>query len=80
MAVPIFICLRRHDRRPALRVRARPTRPTATSRRRRTCLRRRSELNPGFAAAWFALGEMREKLGDRAGAIAAFERREGTDP
>lgn len=30
------------------------------------------ELTPGYASAWFALGEIREKLGDRAGAIAAF--------
>ena len=30
------------------------------------------ELAPGYASAWFALGELREKLGDRDGAIAAF--------
>ena len=30
------------------------------------------ELAPGFASAWFALGEAREALGDRAGARAAF--------
>jgi predicted TPR repeat methyltransferase len=30
------------------------------------------ELAPGYAAAWFALGEVRETLGDRDGAIAAF--------
>jgi predicted TPR repeat methyltransferase len=30
------------------------------------------ELAPGFASAWFALGELREKSGDRVGAIAAF--------
>ena len=30
------------------------------------------ELAPGYASAWFALGEVREKLGDRDGAIAAF--------
>src|SRR5262245_25156799 len=31
------------------------------------------ELAPGYASAWFALGELREGLGDRKGAIAAFE-------
>jgi predicted TPR repeat methyltransferase len=30
------------------------------------------ELAPDYAAAWFALGELREKIGDRAGAVAAF--------
>jgi predicted TPR repeat methyltransferase len=30
------------------------------------------ELAPAFATAWFALGAIRERLGDRAGAIAAF--------
>jgi len=30
------------------------------------------ELAPGYASAWFALGEIREKLGDAGGAIAAF--------
>jgi predicted TPR repeat methyltransferase len=38
------------------------------------------ELAPGFASAWFVLGELREKLGDRAGAIAAFERAKAADP
>ena len=28
------------------------------------------ETAPGFATAWFALGAIRERLGDRAGAIA----------
>src|SRR5207247_2068538 len=38
-----------------------------------------TELAPGFASAWFALGEAREALGDRDGARAAFEeaRRKG---
>lgn len=31
------------------------------------------EVEPTYAAAWFALGEVRDRLGDRAGAIAAFE-------
>ncbi len=30
------------------------------------------EAAPGFASAWFALGEIREELGDRDGAIVAF--------
>jgi predicted TPR repeat methyltransferase len=39
-----------------------------------------TELAPGFASAWFALGETREALGDRAGARAAFEKAQGADP
>lgn len=38
------------------------------------------ELAPGFASAWFALGEMRGKLGDRVGALTAFERARAADP
>src|ERR1044072_5369223 len=38
------------------------------------------ELAPGFASAWFALGEAREALGDRGGARAAFARARDTDP
>jgi predicted TPR repeat methyltransferase len=38
------------------------------------------DLAPGYASAWFALAELREKLGDRAGAIAAFERARTADP
>jgi predicted TPR repeat methyltransferase len=38
------------------------------------------ELAPGFATAWFALGAIRDRLGDRAGAIAAFERTRDADP
>lgn len=30
------------------------------------------ELSPGFASAWFALGEIRDRLGERDGARAAF--------
>src|ERR1700743_324284 len=33
-----------------------------------------TELAPNFASAWFTLGEIREKLGDREGAISAFRR------
>src|ERR1700691_1635136 len=38
------------------------------------------ELAPGFATAWFALGAIRDRLGDRRGAIAAFERARDVDP
>ena len=38
------------------------------------------ELTPNFATAWFALGAIRDRLGDRAGAVAAFERTRDTDP
>jgi predicted TPR repeat methyltransferase len=38
------------------------------------------ELAPGFATAWFALGAIRDRLGDRDGAIAAFEQARDADP
>lgn len=38
------------------------------------------ELAPGFATAWFALGAIRDKQGDRSGAVAAFERARDSDP
>jgi predicted TPR repeat methyltransferase len=38
------------------------------------------EIAPGFAAAWFDLGELRELDGDRDGAVAAFERALAADP
>jgi predicted TPR repeat methyltransferase len=38
------------------------------------------ELAPGFAAAWFALGEVREKRGYRDGAVAAFAQARDNDP
>jgi predicted TPR repeat methyltransferase len=38
------------------------------------------DLAPGFATAWFTLGEVREQLGDREGAIAAFRNAQMTDP
>jgi len=38
------------------------------------------ELAPGFATAWFALGAIRDQLGDRDGAIAAFARARDADP
>ncbi len=37
-------------------------------------------LAPGFATAWFALGAIRDRLGDSEGAIAAFERARDADP
>src|SRR3984893_1123719 len=38
------------------------------------------ELAPGFATAWFALGAMRDNLGGRPGAVAAFEQARDADP
>jgi predicted TPR repeat methyltransferase len=38
------------------------------------------ELTPKFATAWFALGAIRDRLGDRAGAVAAFEQARDADP
>ena len=38
------------------------------------------ELAPNFATAWFALGAMRDRLGDRDGAVAAFARARDADP
>src|ERR1700712_5025450 len=39
-----------------------------------------TELAPNFASAWFTLGELREQLGQRDEAIAAFRRARGSDP
>jgi len=38
------------------------------------------ELAPGFASAWFTLGEIRERLGERDAAIAAFRKAGIADP
>jgi predicted TPR repeat methyltransferase len=38
------------------------------------------ELAPGFASAWFTLGEIREQLGERGVAIAAFRKARAADP
>ena len=38
------------------------------------------ELKPNYAAAWFALGAVREKMGDVEGAVAAFEKARAADP
>jgi predicted TPR repeat methyltransferase len=39
-----------------------------------------TELAPGFASAWFTLGELREQLGERDAAIAAFRKAREADP
>jgi predicted TPR repeat methyltransferase len=39
-----------------------------------------TELAPGFASAWFTLGEIREQLGEREAAIAAFRKALIADP
>jgi predicted TPR repeat methyltransferase len=39
-----------------------------------------TELAPGFASAWFTLGEIREQLGERDPAIAAFRKARDADP
>jgi len=38
------------------------------------------ELAPDFATAWFALGAIRDRLGDADGAVVAFERARAADP
>lgn len=38
------------------------------------------EIAPGFASAWFALGEVRARLGDTTGAVAAFRAARAADP
>src|SRR5262245_35627102 len=43
-------------------------------------LARTVELTPAFATAWFALGAIRDNLGDRAGAIAAWQTARDADP
>jgi predicted TPR repeat methyltransferase len=39
-----------------------------------------TELAPGFASAWFMLGEIRQRLGEREQAIAAFRKARDADP
>jgi predicted TPR repeat methyltransferase len=39
-----------------------------------------TELAPGFASAWFTLGQIREQLGERDAAIAAFREALAADP
>jgi predicted TPR repeat methyltransferase len=43
-------------------------------------LRQATDLAPGFASAWFTLGEIRDELGERDAAIAAFEKARDADP
>jgi predicted TPR repeat methyltransferase len=38
-----------------------------------------TELAPGFASAWFTLGEIREQLGEREEAVAAFRKAQTAD-
>jgi predicted TPR repeat methyltransferase len=38
------------------------------------------ELVPHFATAWFALGAIRDRLGDHSGAVAAFAKARDADP
>src|SRR3981081_3620857 len=38
------------------------------------------ELAPRFASAWFTLGKVREQLGERDAAIAAFRKAQDADP
>src|SRR5712692_749330 len=39
-----------------------------------------AELAPGFASAWFTLGEIRQRLGEREQSIAAFRKARDADP
>src|SRR5947209_18766793 len=39
-----------------------------------------TELAPGFASAWFTLGAIREQLGERAQAVAAFRNAPAANP
>jgi predicted TPR repeat methyltransferase len=39
-----------------------------------------TELAPGFASAWFTLGDIREQLGEREQATAAFRKAQAADP
>ena len=38
------------------------------------------ELAPRFATAWFALGAIRDRLGDHDGAVVAFRQARDADP
>ncbi|MFX6949718.1 tetratricopeptide repeat protein, partial [Acinetobacter baumannii] len=39
-----------------------------------------AELEPGFASAWFALGDLREQMGQRDEAVNAYLRARDADP
>jgi predicted TPR repeat methyltransferase len=43
-------------------------------------LQQATDIAPGFASAWFALGEIRQQLGARDAAIAAFRQAREADP
>ena len=43
-------------------------------------LEQAAELAPGFASAWFTLGEIRQQLGEHAAAVAAFRKARDADP
>src|ERR1700761_5475669 len=43
-------------------------------------LQQATDLAPGFASAWFTLGEVRDQLGEREAAIAAFRKAVSADP
>jgi predicted TPR repeat methyltransferase len=43
-------------------------------------LQQATDLAPGFASAWFTLGEVREQLGERDAAITAFRKAVAADP
>jgi predicted TPR repeat methyltransferase len=43
-------------------------------------LQQATELAPGFASAWFTLGQIREQLGERDVAISAFRTAQAADP
>ena len=43
-------------------------------------LQQATDLAPGFASAWFTLGEIRDELGERNAAIAAFQKARLADP
>ena len=39
-----------------------------------------TELAPNFVSAWFTLGDLREKLGEREAAVSAFQQARASDP
>ena len=43
-------------------------------------LQQATDLAPGFASAWFTLGEIREQLAEREAAIVAFRKAQAADP
>lgn len=43
-------------------------------------LQQATDLAPGFASAWFTLGEIRDELGERDAAITAFQKARQADP